>query len=111
TRPDNLDWPRGGRSGGDDAPWTEEAEVPQRAADQERAGQEAASGPSAERAEILAPVLRPEIRPPCRASRHSVNSTGVPGWTRAPRRRASQFVNRTQPCDCVRPIFDGSGVP
>src|SRR4029453_18658361 len=37
--------------------------------------------------------------------------TGVPSVTRDASFSASQFVIRTQPCDSVRPICDGSGVP
>ena len=36
--------------------------------------------------------------------RYSVNTTRVPGLTRPASLSASQFVSRTQPCDCVRPI-------
>jgi hypothetical protein len=45
-----------------------------------------------------------------RCARHR-NCTGVPARTSAVTRAASQFVIRTQPCDSVRPIAAGSGVP
>ena len=38
-------------------------------------------------------------------------STGVPLETAPASCKASQFVRRTQPCDCVLPTFAGSGVP
>ena len=60
---------------------------------------------------------RPQVAPPVARSTgtqrflHSVNTTRVPGLTSAASRIASQFVSRTQPCDSVRPICDGSGDP
>ena len=44
-------------------------------------------------------------------ARHGRNSTFVPGATSAATRNASQLVSRTQPCDSVWPIREGSGVP
>ena len=53
------------------------------------------------------------LRRCCRlvARRYSEKTTRVPGLTRPASLSASQLVRRTQPCDCVRPIVDGSGVP
>ena len=34
-----------------------------------------------------------------------------PGFTSDDNRSASQLVSRTHPCDSVRPMVDGSGVP
>ena len=47
----------------------------------------------------------------CRCHGYSVKTTRVPGLTMPASFSASQLVRRTQPCDSVRPIVDGSGVP
>lgn len=41
----------------------------------------------------------------------STNTTGVPFLTLVPSNTASQFVNRTHPCDSALPTFEGFGVP
>ncbi len=75
------------------------------------------------RATTSAPATKPQAAPipktraderPERAGStniYSVNTTRVPGLTSAASFSASQFVRRTHPCDCVRPIVAGSGVP
>ena len=93
---------RGSRAGADDV-----AELPDDRRHDERAGEEAAAAPAAKvRASPVAAVWGRL------ASRHySVKTTRVPGLTMPASFSASQLVSRTQPCDSVRPIVDGSGVP
>ena len=89
-------------------PWKrDEVELRQDDEDEQCAAQEPAPRARCERAEVALPVA---VRP--RSScRHSSKTTRVPGLTSRASRSASQFVNRTQPCDSVRPIVDGSGEP
>jgi hypothetical protein len=81
-------------------------ELPQQG-DEQRAEKETTPGTDGERPGVLRPGAQ---RRQC-GSGHDVNTTLVPGETSAASRNASQFVNRTHPCDCVRPICDGSGEP
>lgn len=48
---------------------------------------------------------------PAPSFRAHLNTTRVPAFTSDATRAASQFVSRTQPCDCAWPIRLGSGVP
>src|SRR6185312_6453040 len=48
---------------------------------------------------------------PSHSHRHRSKITGVPLWTRLATVSASQLVKRTQPCDAVWPISEGSGDP
>ena len=70
-----------------------------------------ANPPARRHAGVEAGDERGNHTPAAASLRAHLKITGVPGATSAASRAASQLVRRTQPCDCVCPTFEGSGVP
>ena len=70
-----------------------------------------ANPPARRHAGVEAGDERGNDTPAAASLRAHLKITGVPGATSAASRAASQLVRRTQPCDCVCPTFEGSGVP
>ena len=58
-----------------------------------------------------APTSMPTTSKARRLTGYSCSKAGMPALTASASASASQLVSRMQPCDCVLPMCEGSGVP